>query len=406
MSTPAAPDVLDVPRSPSGRELHSSEMKSEMTPVERELQHAEQEERGVLGFRVVQNDGEVDSLVTLIDVKNIYTKQLPKMGAEYICRLVLNRQHRSLCCLYGGKVVGAITYRPHTSTHDGLTQIFAEIAFCCVSASHQVQGYGTRLMNQLKEHAKAEGIAYFLTYADDHAVNYFRKQGFQKQVTMSRERWKGYIKDYNGATMMECKIDRSVDYLSTRRVAAKQREVIRQKTLTLSNAHVVRPGLPAAPAGGTSATDAPVDLRAAVPGLSETPWQQLERTYELRGEPQTLQHCLEAVFAAVAADDNARPFQQPVSKVDAPDYYDVISDPMDLSLIRGRLQRRHYKSVQMLLADITRMCENCKLYNGLDNMYAAHAEKLETFAKARCAEIKVTTKQPPAPVAGVKRQRA
>ena len=68
-----------------------------------------------------------------------------------------------------------------------------------MNASHQVRGYGTRLMNQLKEHAKVEGIAYFLTYADDHAVNYFRKQGFQKQVTMSRERWKGYIKDYNGA---------------------------------------------------------------------------------------------------------------------------------------------------------------------------------------------------------------
>jgi len=404
----------NVPRSPSGRELHSSEMKSDMTPVEREAQHAEQEESGLLGFRVVQNDGEVSSLVTLIDVKNIYTKQLPKMGAEYICRLVLNRQHRSLICEYSGKVVGAITYRPHTSSHEGLTQIFAEIAFCCVSASHQVQGYGTRLMNQLKEHAKVEGIAYFLTYADDHAVNYFRKQGFQKQVTMSRERWKGYIKDYNGATMMECRIDRSVDYLSTRRAAAKQRELILQKTLTLSNAHVVRSGLPVAPAaaagggasGGGGAAEGPPDLRAAVPGLSETPWQQQEHTYELRGEAQTLQHCLEAVFAAVAADDNARPFQQPVSKVDAPDYYDVISDPMDLSTIRARLQgRRHYKSVPMLLADITRMCENCKLYNGLDNMYAAHAEKLETFAKARCAEIKVTstTKQP---VAGVKRQRA
>ena len=76
---------------------------------------------------------------------------------------------------------------------------------------------------------------------------------------------------------------------------------------------------------------------------------------------------------------------------------------MDLSLIRTRLQRGHYVSVPMLLADVTRMCENCKLYNGLDNMYAAHAEKLEQFARARCAEITVTSKQPI--VAGVKRQR-
>ena len=186
----------------------------EITPVLREEQHAEQEASGKLGFHVVRNDGEDASLITLIEVKNIYTKQLPKMGAEYIVRLVMNREHKSLVCECEGKVVGAITYRPHMS------QTFAEIAFCCVSATHQVQGYGTRMMNQLKEQAKREGIEYLLTYADDHAVNYFKKQGFQKQVTMEMRRWKGYIKDYNGATMMECRIETHVDYLSTRRRVA------------------------------------------------------------------------------------------------------------------------------------------------------------------------------------------
>ena len=69
------------PTSPSGRELHSSEMKSEMDPVAREELHAEQEASGKLTWRMVENDGKVESLVTLIGVKNIYTKQLPKMGA-------------------------------------------------------------------------------------------------------------------------------------------------------------------------------------------------------------------------------------------------------------------------------------------------------------------------------------
>ena len=40
----------------------------------------------------------------------------------------------------------------------------------------QVKGYGTRLMNHLKEQAKVEGILYFLTYADNYAIGYFRKQ--------------------------------------------------------------------------------------------------------------------------------------------------------------------------------------------------------------------------------------
>ena len=39
-----------------------------------------------------------------------------------------------------------------------------------------MKGYGTRLMNHVKEQAKSEGTLYFLTYADNYAIGYFRKQ--------------------------------------------------------------------------------------------------------------------------------------------------------------------------------------------------------------------------------------
>lgn len=43
--------------------------------------------------------------------------------------------------------------------------------------SCQVRGYGTRLMNHLKQHARdVDGLHYFLTYADNNAVGYFAKQ--------------------------------------------------------------------------------------------------------------------------------------------------------------------------------------------------------------------------------------
>lgn len=342
-----------------------------------EGQHAEQEASGLLRFHIVRNDGEAESLMTLIEVKNIYTMQLPKMGAEYIVRLVLKPDHSSLVCRHNGQVVGAITYRPH------MTQTFAEIAFCCVSATHQVQGYGTRMMNQLKEQAKREGIEFLLTYADDHAVNYFKKQGFQKQVTMAMKRWKGYIKDYNGATMMECRIDKHIDYLGTRRLAAQQRQHILQKTLTLSNAHVVRPGLtsPAEPQAGDA-------LLRAIPGLAETPWRPSTCTFELHGVPQSLEACLHAVYRAVSAESTAKPFEKPVAKADAPDYYEVIKDPLDLATIGQRLRRGFYATPQMFMGDISRMCENCKIYNGLDSSYSAQAERLESFTRARIAEIR------------------
>jgi hypothetical protein len=45
---------------------------------------------------------------------------------------------------------------------------------------------------------------------------------------MKRDRWYGYIKDYDGATLMEFCIDKRVDYLSTKRVADQQRKAIMQ----------------------------------------------------------------------------------------------------------------------------------------------------------------------------------
>ncbi len=42
------------------------------------------------------------------------------------------------------------------------------------------QGYGTKLMNLLKMHMVTEGIEYFITYADNYATGYFKKQGFTR----------------------------------------------------------------------------------------------------------------------------------------------------------------------------------------------------------------------------------
>ena len=51
-----------------------------------------------------------------------------------------------------------------------------------------------------------------MTYADNYAIGYFKKQGFSKEARMPSERWKGYIKDYDGGTMMECYIHPTIDY--------------------------------------------------------------------------------------------------------------------------------------------------------------------------------------------------
>jgi len=64
------------------------------------------------------------------------------------------------------------------------SQRFGEIAFCAITADEQVKGYGTRLMNHLKQHARdVDGLTHFLTYADNNAVGYFIKQVGLVRVT-------------------------------------------------------------------------------------------------------------------------------------------------------------------------------------------------------------------------------
>jgi histone acetyltransferase len=87
----------------------------------------------------------------LITLKNIFSKQLPKMPKDYIVRLVFDKRHISLAIKKNSRIIGGICYRPYNE------QRFGEIAFCAVSSQEQVRGFGTKLMNQLKYVAQRTG---------------------------------------------------------------------------------------------------------------------------------------------------------------------------------------------------------------------------------------------------------
>ena len=162
-----------------------------------------------INFRAYTNDGTEESNmnIALIALKNIFARQLPKMPKEYKVRLVFDKRHISIAIQKKTKIIGGICYRPYYD------QRFGEIAFCAINSSEQVRGYGTKLMNQVKAYAQWDKVEYFVTYADNFAIGYFQKQGFSKQVTMPKDRWVGYIKDYDGGTLMECYIHPNVNYL-------------------------------------------------------------------------------------------------------------------------------------------------------------------------------------------------
>eukprot|EP00750_Incisomonas_marina_P021762 INCI4666.2.p1 GENE.INCI4666.2~~INCI4666.2.p1 ORF type:complete len:287 (-),score=57.94 INCI4666.2:665-1525(-) len=138
-------------------------------------------EKGKLRFFAICNDGSMQNMVWLLQLKQIFSRQLPKMPAQYITRLIFDPHHISLCLFKDLEPIGGISYRPFYE------QEYAEIAFCAVTARQQIKGFGTLMMNHLKEHVKPTGLRFFLTYADNFATEYFCKQGFSKKLTLRKK---------------------------------------------------------------------------------------------------------------------------------------------------------------------------------------------------------------------------
>lgn len=83
-------------------------------------------------------------------------------------------------------------------------------------------------MNHLKDYSTQQGIKHFLTYADEFAIGYFKKQGFSKDIKVARPVYAGYIKEYEGATLMHCELHPSIVYTQFSSVIRKQKEIIKE----------------------------------------------------------------------------------------------------------------------------------------------------------------------------------
>nr|CCA25635.1 histone acetyltransferase putative [Albugo laibachii Nc14] len=369
-----SPETID-PGSMQNDSLAMKDISSSISASREEFARKE-EESGLIKFEVITNDGEPEHMVQLTTLKNIFSRQLPKMPREYIVRLVFDRNHRSLLLLKNGtRVIGGISYRPFEEQH------FAEIAFCAINAADQVRGYGTRLMNHLKEHVKTQGINYFLTYADNYAIGYFKKQGFSKVVSQPKTNWFGYIKDYDGGTLMECLIYTQFNYLKTASLIHKQRMVckkIYQKLQKRSRAHLVYPGLT------KFAESRLIDIHT-IPGIREAGWSQaMVRNNKLGSRDHgSLKTRLTQLWKAVSSHRSAWPFHEPVDTKVVVDYLDHIKVPIDLSEIAKRIDRGAYLSKAAFKADLELMCKNCTTYNTPDTTYYKAAIDLHDFINRR-----------------------
>lgn len=338
-----------------------------------------EEREGKIEFRVVNNDNTRENMIVLTGLKNIFQKQLPKMPREYILRLVYDRSHLSMAVVRKPlTVVGGITFRPFDNRE------FAEIVFCAISSTEQVRGYGAHLMNHLKDYVRATSpVKYFLTYADNYAIGYFKKQGFTKDITLDKLVWVGYIKDYEGGTLMQCSMLPSIlRYLDSAKILLLQRAAIEKKIKMRSLSHVVRPGLQVF----KNAKPGFKLLAKEIPGLVDSGW--LEEMDKLAQKPKRGPHYnfMVTLLSELTSHPLAWPFAVPVNKEEVGDYYDVIKEPMDLSTMEQKLENDDYESFDQFLYDCKLIFNNCRSYNAETTTYYKNATKLEKFLTKKVKE--------------------
>ncbi|KAB0795122.1 hypothetical protein PPYR_11961 [Photinus pyralis] len=76
---------------------------------------------------------------------------------------------------------------------------------------------------------------------------------------------------------------------------------------------------------------------------------------------------------------SAWPFMEPVDPNEAPDYYRVIKEPMDLQKVETKITEQSYNKLSEFIGDMTKIFDNCRYYNPKESPFFKCAESLEAY---------------------------
>uniref|UniRef100_A0A3P9AC43 Protein polybromo-1 n=1 Tax=Esox lucius TaxID=8010 RepID=A0A3P9AC43_ESOLU len=109
--------------------------------------------------------------------------------------------------------------------------------------------------------------------------------------------------------------------------------------------------------------------------------------------PSCLKEVLEQLLEAVVtfSEPSGRLvsdlFQKLPSKVQYPDYYAIIKDPIDLKIIAQKIQMSHYRSVSAMAKDIDLLAKNAKTYNEPGSQVFKDANTIKKIFAQRKTEL-------------------
>ncbi|KAG0418722.1 Histone acetyltransferase GCN5 [Dictyocoela roeselum] len=343
----------------------------------------------------------------LLQFRALVQKQLPKMPKEYIFRVVFSEAHRCLLCYNKSTLVGGLCYRPFYE------RSFFEIVFLAIHSDMQIKGFGSFLMDFSKEHFKTEVHRfnkadkderfknkiislynpsfsnidadsdyttpkdrqnsppfYIMIYADCYAVGFFKKQGFSPEITFRH--WIGYIKDYEGGTLMQCKVYYKINYVLKMEFIETGRRIIINKISKISQFNILR-------------VPEQVDSIYNVPGFKEA--KLTKEMLIVQNRYAYLKNIFFFVTSDLISDSHSWPFLEPVNKELVFDYYTIIKDPMDFKTLADNIQKNKYSKWQEYANDVLKIFSNCRIYNRPNTQYCKCADALEKRFRSKAEQV-------------------
>ncbi|XP_013119085.1 transcription initiation factor TFIID subunit 1 isoform X2 [Stomoxys calcitrans] len=89
-----------------------------------------------------------------------------------------------------------------------------------------------------------------------------------------------------------------------------------------------------------------------------------------------LSSILEEILNILRTMPDVTPFMFPVNAKMVPDYYRIVTKPMDLQTMRDNIRQKRYHNREGFLADLNQIVENSTLYNGANSSFTVAAQRM------------------------------
>ncbi|EGT35554.1 hypothetical protein CAEBREN_05445 [Caenorhabditis brenneri] len=229
----------------------------------------------------------------------------------------------------------------------------------------------TRPVDNSEKQRLAEIGTLFLT-----EMNYWKLEGYQKlaecwfsdKLEINQPVYQGWIKEYEGATLMGCHLHPQISYTKfpdfSRGIQA------------LHCGYKLENGCESR---GKVYDSPPLLAVSRIPGTDSLKMSK-KSCYQLDERDDHLETKAASILKKLNADKNAWPFANPVDKKEVPEYYDFTKHPIDLKTMHEKLKRKSYHHQHLFIADLTRMFQNCYSFNASNTVYYKMAYKLNEYA--------------------------